>query len=68
MLPPPPPLVADGGSHSLGLSLGGGEVHHHDPLYLKHGLVLGQLIRLGRSDCLLANELASPPRAWCRHA
>jgi hypothetical protein len=25
--PPPSPLTADGGSHSLGLSLGGGEVH-----------------------------------------
>jgi hypothetical protein len=35
----PPPRTVGGGSHSLGLSLGGGEVHHHDPLYHERGLV-----------------------------
>jgi hypothetical protein len=32
-------LMADRGSHFLGSSLGGGEVHHQDPLYLERGLV-----------------------------
>jgi hypothetical protein len=32
-------LMTGGGGHLLGLSLGGGEVHHHDPLRLKHGLM-----------------------------
>jgi hypothetical protein len=57
-----PPIVANGGSYSLGLSSGGDKVHHQDPLYLERMLVSGQLKRLGHHDCLLAGELALPLR------
>jgi hypothetical protein len=57
----PPPLVADGGSHSLGLSSGDGEVHHQDSFCLERRLVSGRLIRLGHHDRLLADELAIGP-------
>jgi hypothetical protein len=57
--PPPSPLTADGGSHSLGLSSGGGEVHHQEPLHLEPRVVLGWLLQLGYSDRLLADELTS---------
>jgi hypothetical protein len=55
-----PPLVADGGSHSLDLSSSGSEVHHQDPLCLEHMLLSRQFIQLGHHDRLLAGELASP--------
>jgi hypothetical protein len=34
-----PPLAIGGGSHSLCLILGGGEVQHQDPLCLEHGFM-----------------------------
>jgi hypothetical protein len=52
-------LPAGRGSHSLGPSLGGGNVHHYDSLCLECGLVLWRLMRLGCSSCLLAGELVS---------
>jgi hypothetical protein len=35
-------LTASGASHSLGPSLGGGVIHHQDPLHPKRGLMLRQ--------------------------
>jgi hypothetical protein len=57
------PLAAGGGSHSLGLCLGGGKVHHYDPLSLERGLAPRQLVWLGRDGHLLARELVALPRA-----
>jgi hypothetical protein len=44
----PPPLCGWRREPSLGLSLGGGEVHHQDPLCLERGLVPRRLVRLCR--------------------
>jgi hypothetical protein len=55
----PPPLMTNSGSHSLGISSGGGEVHCQDPLCLECRLVSGHLIRLGHSDHFLPSKLAS---------
>jgi hypothetical protein len=55
----PPPLMAEDGSHSLGLSSGSCEVHRQDPLCVECGLVLVRPIQLGRSDHLLTGKLAS---------
>jgi hypothetical protein len=55
-------LVVGGGSHSLGLSSGGGEVHRSDPLHLERGLMSWRRMRLGHDGCLLAGELALPLR------
>jgi hypothetical protein len=54
-----PPLVANVGIHSLGLSSGGGEVHFEDPLCHECRLVSWHLIWQGRCDHFLAGELAS---------
>jgi hypothetical protein len=51
------PLMAGGGNHSLGLSLGDNMVHHQYPLYHKHGLMPQRLMRLGHGSCLVAGEL-----------
>jgi hypothetical protein len=50
------------GGHLLGLSLCGGEVHHQDPLRLKHGLVPWWCMWLNHGSGLHAGELASPWR------
>jgi hypothetical protein len=54
------PHVAGRGSHLLGLSLSGGEVHHQDPLCLKHGLTPWWHVQLNHGSGLLVSELASP--------
>jgi hypothetical protein len=56
------PLTDSRGSHIIGLSLSGGEVHHQDPLCLEYGLVPQRCVRLNHGKDLLAGELASP---WC---
>jgi hypothetical protein len=56
----PPPLAVVGGSRSLGLSLGGDEVHHQDPLYLDLELMPRRLVQLGRGGRLLFGKLVSP--------
>jgi hypothetical protein len=56
--------MAGGGSHLLSPRLSGGDVHHQDPLCLKHGLMLWPRMWLNRGSGLLAYELASPWR--CR--
>jgi hypothetical protein len=50
------------GSHLLGLTLSGGEVHHHDPLHLECWLASRRRVWLNCGSSLLAGELASP---WC---
>jgi hypothetical protein len=50
--------MAGGGSRPLGLSSGGSDVHHQDPLCLEHGPVSWWLVGLDHSYCLLADELA----------
>jgi hypothetical protein len=50
------------GSRSLGLSLGGGEVHHQDPLRLGCRLAPQWLEQQGRDYRLLAGELVSSLR------
>jgi hypothetical protein len=52
-------LSAGWGSHLLFLSLGGGEVHHQDPLYLRPGLMPRWHMWLDRINGLLAGKLAS---------
>jgi hypothetical protein len=56
------PLAVGGGSFSLGLSSGGGEVRHQDPLCLERGLVPWWLVWLSRGGRLLVGKLASPLR------
>jgi hypothetical protein len=56
------PLKTGGGGHFLGPSLGGGKVHHQDPLCLKRGLMSWRRVRLSRSSWLPAGELALPLR------
>jgi hypothetical protein len=56
------PLTAGRGSHPLGLSLSGGEVHHQEPLCLVCGLVPRQHVRLNHGSGLLVGEIGS---AWC---
>jgi hypothetical protein len=53
------PLAADRGSHLLGLSLSGGEVHHQDHLYLECRLTPRWHMRRNHGSDLLAGELAS---------
>jgi hypothetical protein len=55
-----PPFAAGGGGDTLGLSSGGGEVYHQDPLHPEHGLTMAWLSRLGRNGRLLADKRASP--------
>jgi hypothetical protein len=52
--------MANGGSHSLGLSSSDVKVHCQDPFYLERKLVSRRFIWLGLCDHLLADELASP--------
>jgi hypothetical protein len=54
------PLVANRGSHLLGLSLSGGKVHHPDPLLLEHWLMPRRRVQLDHGSGLLASELALP--------
>jgi hypothetical protein len=51
--------MAGEGSHPLDLSSGGSEIHHQDPLCLKHGPVSWRLMGLDCSYCLLAGKLAT---------
>jgi hypothetical protein len=53
-------LAVGGGSRFLGVSSGGIEVHHQDPLHLDCGLMSQRLVRLGRGGCLLVSEIALP--------
>jgi hypothetical protein len=57
-----PPLVASRGTHLLGLSLSGGELHHQDPLHLECRLALWRCVWLNHGSGWLAGELASPWR------
>jgi hypothetical protein len=54
------PLVAGKGSHLLGLSLSGGEVHDQGPLCLQCGLAQRRCVQLNHGSGLLTGKLASP--------
>jgi hypothetical protein len=51
-------LLAGWGSHFLCLSLGGGKIHHQDPLHLKCGLIPRRRMWLDRGGGMLTGELA----------
>jgi hypothetical protein len=54
--------MVGGGSLSLALSSGGGEVHRYYPLHLECGLVSRWLMQLGHGGRLFAGEHGSPLR------
>jgi hypothetical protein len=53
------PFMAGRESHFVGPSLGGGEVHHQDPLSLERRLVPHRHVQLDRGSDLLIDECAS---------